>query len=106
MGKRRFPPPDELQAVMRGLEGWQMKSYKYFSVGWEADLRWRKRSFRLVAERGYMDVYEVLDGKPTQILPPEDQRLSISPRQVSVLLSRAVGNPSALARPKPWWKFW
>lgn len=67
-----------------------MTSYKYWAMGWVADLHWRNRCFQLVSDRGYIDAYEVVDGKAKQIFPPEDQRLSISPDQVRLLLLNAV----------------
>jgi hypothetical protein len=88
---RRLPPPDELQAVMKRLgDPWVMNAYKYFSVGWQAELTWRKRKFRLVSERTYIDVYELEAGKWKQILPPDDQRLKITVKQICALLAGAV----------------
>jgi hypothetical protein len=84
--------PDELTEVFQGLNpGSQLTSFQHWSMEWIAELSVHHRRFMLVADRGYIDVSEVVDGKQKTIHPPENQRASISPAEVRLLLSNAVG---------------
>jgi len=60
-------------------------------MGWVAHLEVEKRNFQLISDRGYIDVYEVIDGQRQHILPPDEQRLSITPGQIRALLTESVG---------------
>jgi hypothetical protein len=82
------PPPPELDTILRMLPGqWRLASLKWWAMGWIADLDARARRFQLVSDRGYIDVYEIVDGQQRHVLPPEEQRTSITPEQVYALLS-------------------
>jgi hypothetical protein len=41
-------------------------------------------------KHAYVDVYEIKGEREIQILPPNEQRTSISPRQICELLANAV----------------
>ena len=89
----RRPPPEDLTAVLQGLPpDWRLTSYKYEGMGWIAELSLRSgnRRFQLISDRGYIDAFEIRDGKQEHIFPPEDQRISISPGQVRALLQNSV----------------
>jgi hypothetical protein len=85
--------PDRLREVQRLLDPqWKLAAFQQYRIhgNWIAGLEFADRQFRLVCDRGYVEVYEITDGREGQIFPPEDQRTSISPRQIYELLSRAV----------------
>ena len=85
------PPPSELSAIMQELpKDSKLISLDFWSMGWIAFLETKKRKFKLVADRGYIDTYEITEGQAQLILPPESQRLSISPVQVALLIKEAI----------------
>jgi hypothetical protein len=89
--RRRWPAPDELTEIMSGLpDGWRLVSYKYWQMGWEAYIQASRRSFQLVSDRGYVNVHANVGGKLQQIMPPKDQRMSITPEQIRQLLMSAT----------------
>ena len=61
-------------------------------MGWIAELFLRRgnRKFQLISDRGYIDACEHVEGKQKQILPPDDQRITINPDQVRALLQNAA----------------
>ena len=85
--------PDRLREI-HGLLGakWKLAAWQQYRIhsNWIAGLEFGDRHFRLVCDRGYVDIYEIAGGRESQILPPEDQRTSISPRQIYELLAKAV----------------
>jgi len=84
------PPPAELEAIVEILPShWSLSSLKWWAMGWIAELEAQHRRFQLVSDRGYIDVYELIDGKQRQILPPEEQRRTITPEQIQSLLTKA-----------------
>lgn len=85
--------PDCLQEVQRLLAGrWKLAAFQRYRINgnWIAGLESGDRHVRLVCDRGYVDVYEITGGLETRILPPKDQRISISARQICELLTKAV----------------
>ncbi|MFN8412541.1 MAG: hypothetical protein U0Z26_09160 [Anaerolineales bacterium] len=81
------PPPPELNEIMQALsETATIVSLEFWSMGWVAHLEVEKNLFKLVSDRGYIDAYKIVDGAPQHILPPENQRMSISPSQMVVLI--------------------
>jgi hypothetical protein len=83
--------PPKLETILRILPAnWMLSSHRRWAMGWVADIDARPRCFQLVSDRGYIDVYEIIDGKQKQVFPPEDQRTHITPEQVSVLLMKAA----------------
>lgn len=85
------PPPSELSAIMQELpKDSKLISLDFWSMGWIAFLETKNRKFKLVADRGYIDTYEITEGQAQLILPPESQRLSISPVQVALLIKEAI----------------
>ena len=72
---------------------WVLSSLTWWAMGWVAELALRRRKFQLVSDRGYIDVYEIIEGKQEQVLPPEEQRRSITPEQVHALLLKAAALP-------------
>ncbi|MBI5932474.1 MAG: hypothetical protein HY867_02105 [Chloroflexi bacterium] len=82
--------PIELNQIMQFLgDEWKLISVGFWNMGWFADLQIKERKFQLVSDRGYIDVYEKIEEKLLPILPPFEQRLSITPAQVSALLKNA-----------------
>lgn len=85
--------PDGLREIQRLLNAkWKLAAWRQYRVNsnWIAGLEFGCRHFRLVCDRGYVEVYEITDGHECQILPPEDQRITISPQQIYELLAKAV----------------
>jgi len=71
---------------------WKLAAFRRYRVNgnWIAGLELDDRHFRLLCDRGYVEVFEITGGRETQILPPDEQRTSISPRQIYELLAKAV----------------
>src|SRR5262245_35429536 len=85
-------PPD-LREIQQLLDSkWNLAAWRRYRIhgNWIAGLQFGNRHFRLVCDRGYVEVYEITDQREEQICPPEEQRISISPRQVYELLAKAV----------------
>ena len=84
-------PPPELERIRSLLPtDWAQTSFRFAGMGWVADFEFRSRLFQLVSDRGYIDVYEITDGKRRHVFPPEEQRGSISPEQVCELLKKGA----------------
>lgn len=58
-------------------------------MGWVAEIDSRRKKFQLVSDRGYLDVYELVEGQQRHISPPEGRRTSLTPKQVCALLANA-----------------
>lgn len=87
--KKQLPP--ELSEIMQELpKDSKLISLDFWSMGWTAFLETKSRKFKLVSDRGYIDTYEIVEGKAQLILPPESQRLSITPAQISLLIKEAL----------------
>jgi len=85
------PPPEELEVILNHTNGtWELSSLTWWAMGWTAEFRVKRRSFRLVSDRGYIDAYELINGKDYHLFPPEEQRLSITPHQVRALILEAL----------------
>jgi hypothetical protein len=85
------PSPPELERIRSMLPtDWAQTSFRFGGMGWVADFEFRSRLFQLISDRGYIDVYEIVDGKQRHVFPPEEQRISISPEQVYELLTKAA----------------
>jgi hypothetical protein len=85
------PPPEELDAILNPSGGtWELSSLKWWAMGWTAEFRVQRREFRLVSDRGYIDAYELINGKDEHLFPPEDQRIRITPKQVRALIQEAL----------------
>ena len=84
MMKRPHPP--ELHEILSLLQGSRLLSLEFWSMGWVAVLESKQKTFQLVSDRGYIDAYELVEGRQIAIPPPEDQRISIKPGQVCELL--------------------
>jgi hypothetical protein len=85
--------PDPLREIRRSLDpNWSVIVWQRYNVfdNWIAGLEFCGRHFRLVSDRGYVEVYEITGGQENQIVPPKDQLTSISPKQVYELLAKAV----------------
>ena len=85
--------PARLREIQQWLgAGWKLAAWQPYRVSgnWIAGLEFESRHFRLVCDRGYVDVFEITDGRQGRVFPPEDQRTRISPKQVYELLSHAV----------------
>jgi hypothetical protein len=85
--------PDCLREIQGLLDAkWKLAAWQRYRINgnWIAGLEFGGRHFRLVCDRGYVEIYEIADGGESQILPPEDQRTSISPTQIYELLAKAV----------------
>jgi hypothetical protein len=85
--------PDGLREIQRLLDPkWKLAAWQRYRINgnWIAGLEFVGRHFRLVSDRGYVEVYEITDGSERQILPPVDQRTSISTGQIYELLAKAV----------------
>ncbi|MBK9925768.1 MAG: hypothetical protein IPP66_10790 [Anaerolineales bacterium] len=83
--------PSELSEIMKELpEDSKLISLDFWSMGWIAFLETTNRQFKLVSDRGYIDTYEIAEGKAQFILPPESQRLFISSAQIALLIKEAV----------------
>ena len=80
----------DLQEIMRLLpDDWKLERLGPGRLNWIADLTCKNNQFRLVCDRGYIGVSEIVDGKMISVEPADAQRVSISPRQVcDLLLSR------------------
>ena len=77
----------ELQEILRLLpDAWKLKRQGPGRSNWVADLTCKSTEFRLVCDRGYVNVSKIADGQMIPVQPPDDQRVSISPRQVVDLL--------------------
>lgn len=84
------PLPDELTEIQKALSAdWKLDLFKYWAMGWLANLSSGKKRFQLVSDRGYINVYEIVEGTAKQIVPPEDQRKTIAPGQVAQILLTA-----------------
>ena len=89
--KRRWPAPDEVTTVIKGLpEGSRIVSYKYWQMGWQAEVAVGRRRFGLFNDRGYTEVCELVESKRQPIAPPEDQRTEITPEQIRRLILGAI----------------
>ena len=85
------PPPPELERIKSMLPAdWAQTSFRFGGMGWVADFEFRSRRFQLISDCGYIDVYEITDGKQRHVFPPEEQRISISPEQVYELLRKTA----------------
>jgi hypothetical protein len=83
--------PPELDAILQMLpKQWTLSSLEWWAMGWIADVDARPKQFELVSDRGYIDVYEMVDGHPRQVFPPEERRTFITPEQVCELLTKAA----------------
>ena len=85
--------PDCLREIQQLLGAkWHLAAFQRYRVNgnWIAGLECEGRHFRLVCDRGYVDVYEIVGERESQILPPSEQRTSISPRQIYELLAKPV----------------
>jgi hypothetical protein len=85
--------PDKLREIQRLLGGkWNLAALQRYRINsnWIAGLEFGDRHFRLVCDRGYIDVYEITGDGERQILPPAEQRTSIAPKQIYELLAKAV----------------
>ena len=87
---RDVPDCLEDQRLLGGR--WKLAAFQRYRINgnWIAGLALGDRHFRLVCDRGYVEVYEITGGRETQILPAEEWRTSISPRQICELLARTV----------------
>ncbi len=85
--------PEKVQEIMRILpQGWAIIGHGPSSMGWQADLSFGKKEFRLVEDRFYIGVSSMKDGKMKTIVPPLDQRVTIFLDQVCALLMKGVEN--------------
>ena len=85
------PPPPELDMILGMLPGhWTLSSLTWWAMGWVAELDARAKRFQLVSDRGYIDVYEIIDGQQRHVYPPEEQRTSITAEQVYELLTKTM----------------
>jgi hypothetical protein len=85
------PSPPELNEILRMLPvQWTLASLVWQGMGWIADIDAPSKRFQLVSDRGYIDVYEIVEGKQRHIFPPEEQRTAITPEQVYALLSHTA----------------
>ena len=85
--------PDALKEIMALLpKGRKLKRHGPSSTGWEADLAFGNKRFKLVEDRFYIGVSSMKDGQMRTIEPPEDQRMHISLEQVCALLQHGVDN--------------
>ena len=86
--------PDDLREIQLLLDfDWKLVVWQRYKINgnWIAGLEFHGRHFRLVCDRGYVEVYEITNDHETEIQPPKDQLTTISPRQVCELLAKAVG---------------
>ena len=83
--------PPELENIITLLEArWKLTSLEHWAMGWVSVIESKKQKIQLVSDRGYVDVYMFFAGQthPVHIMPPEDQRASITPRQVCELIQK------------------
>ncbi|MCG8584053.1 MAG: hypothetical protein MI757_05000, partial [Pirellulales bacterium] len=61
----------ELESLLDLLSNdWRLERLGSGRVRWGADLSYNERSFHLVCDRGYIEAYEVVDGRLEWIEPP------------------------------------
>lgn len=85
------PIPSELNQILQALpKDSSLSSLEFWNMGWMAHLSIETKKFYLVSDRGYVDVYEIVDEQKKHILAPEDQRLSITPSQIIALLIKHI----------------
>lgn len=81
----------ELKEILRLLPGdWKLEKLGPGRVRWIADLRCKNEQFRLVCDRGGIDIGKLVGGKMVAIEPPDDQRVFKTPRQIVNLLLASV----------------
>ena len=84
--------PQELSTVLGKISAnWELLSYNPDGPGWAADILVKGRKFRLSSEYMYIGVEEILDGSFRSVMPPEDQRIKITPQQVATLIIEEIG---------------
>jgi hypothetical protein len=90
------PPPPELDTILRMLPArWTLSSLEWWAMGWVAEIDSRRKKFQLVSDRGYLDVYELVEGQQRHISPPEERRTSLTPKQVCALLTNTELAPGS-----------
>lgn len=96
--------PSDLWEIVAGLPLAMIDSFEAIGWSWVARIRCSGRLFELVrSERdlGYIDVGEIVGTARRRayrkIMPPEDQRMQITPAQVCELLQRELAAPGAEA---------
>ena len=97
--------PDKLKAVLAGLPSpATIKSFEAFGRSWTARVQCADKQFELVsAERdlGYIAVSEIVVASNRtvyrKIIPPDDQRMQITPAQVCELVRRELAEQNAAA---------
>jgi hypothetical protein len=60
-------PPSALSEVLKQLPAtWQLAALKFWAMGWIAELHTGSRRFELIADRGYIEIYELGDYEPAE----------------------------------------
>jgi hypothetical protein len=98
--------PADLKAIIEDLPPpVAIESFDVFGSRWRTRIRCTGRCFELVSsdgDLGYIDLSEILPKKSKKsrpvyikIMPPDDQRMQITPAQVSALLRQWLAEPYA-----------
>ena len=94
--------PGDLKEILTGLPAPAViESFEAFGRSWKARVQCAGRRFELVfaeRERGYIDVGEIVEAANRavyrKIMPPDNQRLQITPAQVCELIRQELADPS------------
>ena len=85
--------PDYLREIQQLLDTrWKLVVWQRYKVNdnWIAGVMFGNRHFRLMCDRGYVDVYEITTERERWLPPPQEQHTNISPKQICELLGKAV----------------
>ena len=85
--------PDSLRDIQRLLGAkWKLAVWQRYTVNnnWIAGLEYNGRHFKLVCDRGGIDVFDITDGHERQIPTTVDSNWITPPSQIYELLTKVV----------------